>query len=272
MQRIVIKKVYKRIIVLIIMAGVIIPPLVVVSKKIVAAYSSQMNALFTPKEIALEISNISNPSVAQAIKEFVTTKTSTSMLEFSPQVFYRELKKAFPIVQKLDWHFSSAQVLHLTVMGTTPFCVINNNYVLGDKRRLLTPDLFEAQQLKDLPRITMHERWLGEKIDRGVFAFVRSIPATYWQHYTITYHNPSTIFLQPTSALCRCRIVTTEKTFFARHKFKALGPLFQDLCKRELVTQAMLKSSKKILLGFDFRLQDQIIVSFYEPSKRGKGS
>jgi hypothetical protein len=272
MQSNVKKKVIKRILVGSIILGILIPSIVVVFKKITQTSVGGINQFFKPKNIRLELKNIYSKNLSAQITQFLEEQTTDkSLLEFDPEDFFQELKEQFHVIKDIEWEYEVPQTLHLTIIGTIPYCVVNDTYILGNKHRLFDPDLFDQIDTEKLPHITINNRWLGEKINAAVYEFVHKIPSSYWGAYAITYNEPHYIELRPYKSLCRCRIFTDEKSFFEQKKYAALSGIFQDLCDHGFITQKLLQS-KKIPLAFDFRIKNEIIVKFYESIRRGRGS
>lgn len=265
------KKTLKRASVWIIMLGIALPTAGVMVKKTFDYYTHHALGFFTPKKVSCTISNIFCQKNHAKIMDFVNAHTTQeSLLKFDRLAFYNQLKQQFPIVKSLDWRFSVAQTLHLHIIGTTPYCIINEHYILGDQKRIFSKDLFQDFELAKLPQITINEPFVHEKISTTVYNFLHKIPPAMWQEFNISYHCPSNIELIPHQSLCKCRIITDEKTFFNTRKFDALSDIFGDLCKQGLITKRIL-GSQTIPLAFDFRIKDQIIIKFYDSRGRGKG-
>lgn len=267
------KKRFKRIIVVLICLGIAIPPIVLLVKKFFYTSSEQLHQLFTPKEVVCTINDIFNQELYETIKTFVTQRTTQqSLLGFDHENFYHDLKKKFPIIKEIDLQFQAPQTLYLTIKGTLPYCIVNDTFVLGNKCRLFSKELFSTANINQLPSIQINERWIkaSNKLNKNVYIFVHKIPANIWQQHHIVYNAPWHIQLTPKTVMCRCHILTDEKNLFNQRKFAMLGSLFQDICNKDYLTKNVL-AKKKIPLAFDFRIKNQIIVKFYESVRRGKG-
>lgn len=272
MQENIKKKIIKRIVLVTLALGIVVPCVVVFLKKCTERSVDHINQFFTPKTVRLEIKNIYSSTITQQITSFLNKQTAEqSLLDFEPDTFYQALKEKFPIVKEFEWEYEVPQTLHLTIVGTIPYCIVNNTFVLGNKHRLFSEEVFEDTDLENLPHITIDSCWISEKLDPMVYDFVHKIPTDYWTTYNIAYHAAHNIELIPHKAICRCRIFTDEKSFFEKRKFDALSGLFQDLCDHGFITTKMLQS-KKTPLAFDFRIKNEIIVKFYESIRRGRGS
>lgn len=253
------------------MIGIALPSAAVMVKKTFDYYAGHAHAFFTPKKVSCTVSNVSCQKTHNQIIQFVHTKTSQdSLLNFDRVAFYNNLKQQFPIIKSLDWRFSISQTLQLHVRGTTPYCIINNEFVLGDKKKLFSKDFFQESHLATLPHIKINQPLDHEKINTAVYNFVHKISPEMWQQFDIIYHTSSNIELVPHQSICKCRIITDEETFFQRPKFNALSAIFNDLCQQGFITKRILKS-QTIPLAFDFRIKDQIIIKFYDSRGRGKG-
>lgn len=276
------KKMIKRFSVWIIILGIALPTAGVMVKKTFDYYAHHTLRFFTPKKITCTVSNVFCQKTHDNIMEFIAAKiqpshkatagqaTHESLVNFDRVTFYNQLKQKFPIVKSLDWRFSVSQTLHLNVIGTTPYCIINDHYVLGDQKRLFSKDLFQDTNLTLLPRITINQPFVHQKISPTVYNFLHKIPPAMWQEFNISYHSPSNIELIPHQSICKCRIIADEKTFFHKRKFNALSAIFGDLCTQGFITKQVLRS-QTIPLAFDFRIKDQIIIKFYDSRGRGKG-
>ncbi len=272
MQKLMIRKLIKRSLLIIAIGGCSIPLTITLVKKLSITSSAQLNNLFVPRTITYELESIFDAPTRSSIQEFVHRTThQQSLINFDREKFYKDLKHAFPLLKTVEYEFRAPDTLHCKLVGTTPYCRINNRFILGNKRRLFPLASFSEFNQQTLPCITLNEKLIGTKLDRSVYDFIHAIPQETWHSYQIFYKAPWEIHLIPTTAICHCRIITDEKNFFNQRKFGALSTLFKDLCDRGLITKNML-SSKGIPLAFDFRIKDQVIVKFHEPSKRGKGS
>ncbi|MFA5306314.1 MAG: hypothetical protein WC365_02595 [Candidatus Babeliales bacterium] len=271
MQKLMIRKLIKGSLLIIIIGGCSIPTIMLV-KKLSTTSSTQLNNLFVPQTVTYELESIFDATARSAIQEFVHRTThQKSLITFDREQFYKDLKQAFPILKRVEYEFRAPDTLHCKLVGTTPYCRINDRFILGNKRRLFPLASFSEFNQQTLPRITLNEKLLGKKLDQSLYAFIHAIPQETWRSYQIFYKAPWEIHLIPTTAICHCRIITDQKNFFNQQKFGALSTLFKDLCDRGYITKNML-GSKGIPLAFDFRIKDQVIVKFHEPSKRGRGS
>ena len=265
------KKRLKRISIWTIMLGIALPSAAVMVKKTYDHYTGYAKNFFTPKNVSCTIFNVFCKKTHDQITQFVQARTSQeSLLHFDRVTFYNDLKEHFPIVKSLDWRFNIAQTLELHIIGTTPYCIVNNHHVLGDKKRLFSKSFFQDAHLETLPNITIHQPIESDDVSTQVYNFVHKISPETWQQFTISYHSQSTIELIPRQSICKCRIITDQTTFFQKNKFNALSAIFSDLCQQGLITKRMLKS-QTIPLAFDFRIKDQIIIKFHDPRGRGKG-
>lgn len=265
------RKRFKRAIAITICLVITIPPIALLVKKFLYSSSKQLHQLFVPKEVVCSINDIFDQTLFNEIKTFVTKKTTQqSLLNFDRQCFYQDLKKKFPIIKEIEWQYQAPQTLYLTIRGTVPYCIINETFVLGNKRRLFPKDYFSNANLDQLPCIQVNKQWISSKIDNHVYTFIHKIPSNQWKEHHIMYNAPWHIQLTPKTAMCLCHIITDEKNFFNQRKYDALGSLFTDLCNKGYITKKML-AKKSIPLAFDFRIKNQIIVKFYDSIKRGKG-
>ena len=158
------KRLMRRIIIAATALGLSIPVAVVVIKQVTSYTTNRIGQLFTPHVVTFEISNITNQDVSQAIKKFITKRTTRdSLLQFNADQFFKTLKKRFAIIKKVELHLRPPDTLHLTIIGHTPCARINNRFVLGDNNRLIAESFFDEQTLQTLPNITVNTRLPQEK-------------------------------------------------------------------------------------------------------------
>lgn len=264
------KRLVRRIIIAVATLGLGIPAAVVVVKKVTSYTTNRIGQIFTPNVVTFEITNITNPDVSQAIMKFITKRTTQeNLLHFDADQFFNALKKHFTIIKKVELHLKPPDTLHLTIVGHTPCARINNEVVLGDDNHLIAETFFDEQTMQTLPTITVNPHLLKQKtMSKRVATFIHAITPDQWATYDITYHAPWQIDAIPHQSICRCRLITDEKSFFEEHKFTAMSSIFKDLCADGLISKKMLQS-KGVPLGLDLRIKNQIIVQFYEPIRRG---
>lgn len=263
------KKQAKRISAWIVLLVIILPSLAVTIKKVCDYYVQSASHFFTPKKVSCTMSHIYDEKTQKDILAFVNAGTTQeSLLNFDRDVFFRDLKQKFPIIKNLTWRFLISKVLEMHVIGTIPYCTINNQYVFGDKKRLFSRNFFQDDAIKNIPNLFITQS-LQEKVSDNLYTFLHKIPATVWQHFAITYHDPSHIELVPHTSICPCKIITDQQTFFEERKFQALSAIFSDLSQQGFITKRILQA-KSALLAFDFRINDQIIVKFYDSRGRGR--
>jgi hypothetical protein len=264
------KRLVRRIILATAAVGIGIPATVIVVKQATSYTTNRIGELFTPNAVTFEIRNISNQDVSQAIMLFITKRTTQdSLLHFNADQFFEALKKRFAVIKKVELHLKPPKTLHLTIVGHTPCARINDQLVLGDDNQVLAESFFDEQTLRALPTITVNPRLIKKQtISKRVATFIHAITADQWATYAITYHAPWRIDAVPYKSICKCRLITDEKSFFEEYKFTAMSSIFRDLCTDGLISKKMLQT-KGIPIGFDLRIKNQIIVQFYEQIRRG---
>lgn len=271
MRNLMIKKGLRRMIIGMTLLCVCLPSLFFLVKRALNSSRQQVDAFFTPKQVVYEICLIDNEEIKQQIDAHIKSKTTAkSLLAFDPQLFYKELKQKFLLVKTVEVKYLVPHTLSLKVIGVTPKFVVNDTYVIGDKKRIFAKELFTDGCLDNLPRLTLDKRWLTKKLDQGLYDFLNKIPAATWQQYDITFYEWTNIHLAPHKSVCKCRIVVDEKSFFEQRKFDLLGVVFKDLCERGTITKKVL-DSQKTQLAFDFRIKNEIIVKYYGALRRGRG-
>ncbi len=265
------KRLIKRCIIMTVIIGFALPSCISIGKNIFDYYKNQMLNAFVPDQATCDIQHISSCKIKEGIELFVKGHTTKkSLLNFNPKEFYAQFKEQFPIVKSCQWALVPPKTLQLTIIGQKPYCLVNNQWVMGEHDELFEKDDFFDEKEKQLPNIWIDDVWINDKLDAGVATFVHTIPHYLLDNNMIIYHAPWHIDIIPHQSICNCRIITDEKNFFAQSKFDAISPIFQNLCHKRLITLKTLQS-KGTPIAFDLRVKNQVIVKFLEPSKRGRG-
>lgn len=279
------KRTLKRLIIASTIGIILIPTIIMVGKRFVTYYIlCPMSQFFTPTHVTYNIQHIYNQSLCDQIKHYVTQKITTNFANLDQNALSHDIKKRFPIIMSIGWQFSISRTLEIIINGVMPYCIINNQYILGNKKRLFDKAFFSSLDPSTVHHVTIDNQWIlksghintgqveqhSEKLDSITYQFLQNIPDTMWQTFAITYHSPNNIELIPYKSACGCRIITDKNTFFDIRKFDSLNAIFYDLCKRGHVTNKILRTAS-VPFAFDFRIKDQVIVKFYQSRLRGKG-
>ena len=260
---------------IVMIVGLVLLACILVSliKKLSVTCNENIANCFKPEKITFDLEHIYSPELAHKLTSFIVGQTSRSLLSFDQQKFLSELKERFNIIKKIEWKYCIPKTLHLTIIGAKPFCKINNSFVLCNKKQLYDISLFKNFELDALENVVMNTgiyRNKKNKLHKQVYTFLHSVPATRWEKFHITYHKPSYIELTPKESLCKCSIITDEKTFFDDQKLNTINAIFTDLYKKKLISNKNLQSQRP-LIAFDMRFDERIVVKFLDKLKRGTG-
>jgi hypothetical protein len=265
-----IKKNAKKFVLLVVACGIAAPIVFFSVQRMVVSVRQNIYDSTYPRTTVCFFEHIYSETVARKIQNLITADARRSLFLFSPQTLFQELKKEFPIIKKIDCRLSASMTLNVTVQGVAPSFLVNNQFVVGDKRKLLVPSYFENIDLKKFKPVSVDESWCGEKLDKQTYAFLHSIPQDYWDRFNITYHAPYKIELVPKKAACACKIIADEKSFFVRDKIAKINNIFEDLARKGLLTKRIV-TSKECKILFDIRFNERVYVKFLERIKRGAG-
>lgn len=264
------RKAVRRLVITVVAGGIIIPPTFLLVKNLYQSSWQTVANQLTPSSISLEMSHIYSDTLSRNITTFVTQQTPDNMLSFIPNAFSREVKKKFPAVGSIEWTFTPSKELHFSITGQEPRYLINEQFVLTDKKKLISAQLFSLFDINKLPCATVSSIWCRDKIARRVYTFLNKIPPSFFQNYVISYHKPSLIKLYPKHSLYPCFIIADEKSFFDEKKYTALSMIFADMYAKKLLNKKIIQAQQP-LLAFDLRFEKTIAVKFFDSFKRGTG-
>lgn len=230
-------------------------------------------ALFTPTSFDITFHSFYNPEHTRVIEHKIKQQFSKQAMSIQDaEAFERKLKSAHPYVKSLKINLAPPSTLIATITGVQPRYYVNNKYILGDLPELFSQDLFPQINVEKLEHVVIDEKILKNKtLPKVAFKLLSGLQPETTKDYDVTYFSHNKIVLKPKKALCRCDIITNTKNFFNHKKLDALSCVFQDLCNKGLITKKYLEA-KNTPLAFDLRVSDQIIVRFFKPATRGKGT
>ena len=266
-----IKKSAKRLLVISILVSVGLPAIIVGTKKAFFFSSKHVHAFFTPKEASVTLVAFYHKDLEAKISRYISQHTTAnSLLNFDPASFANKLKVAFPAIKTVTYHYQPPQTIAFRIEGTTPRCVVNNTFVIGDQQQLLATTDFDPSTLSALPSLSVEPQWTTKAIPPCLYEFVQHLQPEIWQQFSIHYHAPWQIVLTPKLSPCHASVIATAANLHGTKHLAALPDIFQDLCARGMITKNVLQA-KHCPLTFDIRLKDQIIVRYNHPVKRGRG-
>lgn len=264
------RKALGRLIIVLVAGGIIILPIIILIKKTTLFSWGTVTSQLTPASVSCDIKNIYSDQLRNDITVFLQKQTPSDMLSFSPDALSREVKKKFPVIGAIEWTFTPAKELRFTVTGLEPRYVINNQYILTERKKLLPTTFFSQLDISKLPSVAVAPIWCRGKIARSVNNFLAKVPKDYFQQFAITYHKPSLIKLYPKKSMFPCLLITDEKSFFEEKKYQALTSIFADIQARGLLSKKIIKATQP-LLAFDLRFEKTVAVKFFDSFKRGTG-
>ncbi len=259
------RKILKRILVASTLVGLVVPILYVAGRRIYNVSASQVQQLFTPKNVQVVIADVANPVLQAAIRDYVTNYTTQdSLLNLDPKTFVAQLQTKFPVIKKVTYTYVPPQTIAFDITGTKPICVVNNRFIVGNQEKVLALSTFAPDITAALPRITIDQKLLTKGLPARTYRWLESVTPYHWQTFAMTYHAPWHIDLVPHQAACPCVIVASEKSSFDTKKLTSIKAIFKDLCTRGVITPKLL-DGKKARLAYDIRIPGQIVV-------KGEGS
>ena len=271
MLQIPVKKLAKRILIAGMLLGMAVPVAYVALKHVAMRSALHVHALFTPEQVAVNITDLFHPDLQGAIQAFVQERTmGGSLLSLDPKAFIQQLQDTFPIIKSVNYRYLPPKTIAFDIQGTQPLCVVNDNFVVGNQLALLDKSFFDAPTLAGLKQIRIDTKLLKIGLPKRVYAFVHKLTDYHWQTFSISYHHPWHIDMTPKLSICHCTVRATDQTAFDRKKLQQINNIFQDLCSRGVVTKKILAAHNSPLI-FDTRIKNQIIVQCNHPAKRGTG-
>ncbi|MFH0898487.1 MAG: hypothetical protein V1855_02830 [bacterium] len=194
---------------------------VVVTGKIIFSSCSQTcKNMFKPETFLVKTCNVNAPSIKQEIIYFTAQKIKDkNTLFFSPQTICQELEQTCDLISHIAWKMPTPNHLLITIESTIPTYHING-MIMGDTRKLLSPELFEGHDVKNLRTVWVHDAYcttqssfpdvqqkspherafnakIPKTLDPLIYDFLEKIPTHLYQQFGIAYHSPSKIILTP---------------------------------------------------------------------------
>jgi hypothetical protein len=208
---------------------------------------------FAPRSICVVCNRIYSDSLKKRIKKFVLGYLiSRSYADIDLYYLCKNLKDKFKVVRKILWNWRSWEEAVLTIEGVRPLFCINENFILGNKKRLFSSDLFSDVDKNSLRYLKMAQPPV--KISSDVYEFLRKIPSSYWEKYSIDYRGRRNIELASKNE--KIRFVVDQDSMFDRDKIDKAKKLHKDfICSSG---PNLLKRMKRRCVVYDLRFSDRI--------------
>lgn len=241
----------------------LLPLLIMVTRYCISVYTNHVKPAFQVHNVTIDFKSIYSNKLKQQLINVVS-------VSFSKPDFYQTLKKNFKIIKNIEWQMAEPGHVKMLIEGVEPYCKVNDKFVLGNKHRLFPFGDFENYKLDHICNVWLSEKLINQKLDVGVYNFVRHIPCDMWQNFEIRYLKPTHIELLARRPICKCLVIADEKSFFDKRKLEMIGMIFEDMRYRGFVTEKILNAQRHRLV-FDLRFGERILVKFFDPFKRGEG-
>lgn len=238
-------------------------------QSLVGVWQYYVQPLLQPTTVVCLTHNIYSEELIQSIKAMVQEyATNQLIVSFKPDVLYKKLKEQFKCIKSLSYELQAPKNIKVIIYGVEPKIIVNDQYVLGNKNRLFAVSDFQDFNVQMLPHVEIDDECCNQKLSSQVFEFVHKIPMNMWDRFKIIFSSVDAITLIPRQSPCPFKIITDTYSFFDEHKFKQVNTVFNDLVKKEKITQRML-ASKECNVVFDIRFDNRVYVKFLNKSRRG---
>jgi len=230
--------------------------------------------VFAPRKVILSISQIYSKSVQETLKFYIQNKLGNKdFSDFDVSSFYKDLKSEFKFIRKIEWNINNPDFANLKIIGITPLYLVNDEWILGNKKRLFKKELFNELNLENLRNVFVGEKYLGHKLNEFVYDFLQEAKLfKHWDKFNVTYFDFSNIELAPKNLNFNYLLRLDESNFFDSKKIDFVDLNFDDL-KKEKFMHPRKKDSQKIV--YDLRFKDRIYVKSsnarFIKNKRGGG-
>ena len=215
---------------------------------------------FSPRTVYIEQSSVYSNELRNEIDKFVRSEMiDTKKAVLNKYEFYKDLKKNFKFVKGVQWRLDSLSQSSVKVDGVNPMFLINDKFVLGDKKRLFPKSWFSEFDLDSLKKVSMIGVLLEEKLDLNVYKAILKIPNRYFDEYDIFCGGANYIILSKKEADFKRTFVVDGKLLLNcfDEKFKSIDLLTTDFLSRKNLER---RSLKKKRLVFDMRFNNLVCV------------
>ncbi len=250
-----------RISVLVIFAAILIPSLFSLTKKFIQSAKEKANSNLCFEKIEFEFESIYSQKVESEIRNFIKNQIQgATLLSFDQNEFYKNLKTNFSIIKQFECHIN-ALTIYLKIVGAKPYCLINNNWVMCNKKQLFSTDLFDQFNLNNLKNITLNDKSYQNHLPKDLYHFIKQIPQEHWEYFDINFTKSTEIYLTPKNEALNYCFVTNEKNIFDKPTMAKAQELYKKLIHDgNFIKKMKLKKNQKLVL--DLRFKNRIITSF----------
>lgn len=263
------KKIIRRSLLLAVFCALSIPVIIKGVQSIASAWQERIEPLFKPAQVICQIHNIYSTELVHSLQAAVQEYAADRLIvHFKPEELYAKLKEQFKAVRTINYELLAPKTVKIIVEGAMPRFVVNDHFVIGSGRSLLTASDFQDFNLDQLPHVTVASMWCSQKLAVQAYDFIQKVPYDMWNQFAISFNNPSSITLVPEKSACPCKIVVDAASCFDAHKFEKINVVFNDLVKKELITSRLV-ASKECNILFDIRFDNRIYVKFLNRPRRG---
>lgn len=236
---------------------------------LIGFWHQKIQPVLQPTLVECEVHHVYSQELVRSIQAAVQEHAKDSLIIcFKPQNLYEKLKEQFTCLKSMSYELQAPKMVKITLYGTTPKVIVNENFILGDKRRLFALSDFQDFDCAQLPCISIASAWCEKKLAKQAYDFVQRVPISMWNRFKILFTSPEVIILTPTQNACPFKIIADVHTFFNENKFEQVNSVFNDLIKKEQITQRML-ASKECNVVFDVRFDNRVYVKFLNKPRRG---
>ncbi|MFH1644476.1 MAG: hypothetical protein ABIA74_04855 [bacterium] len=215
--------------------------------------------IVTPKTITWSVDEIYSEGEKKGLEKFVQENIESKAFEsFDYANFYHRLKKDHKLVKKVEWDFSNPDYAQIKIYGIKPKYLINDKFILGNKKRLFDKVHFDNFSFDNITKINVANKFLGEKLDLNVYQFLNdSSTCNCWDKFDVFYFDKSKISLIPKDYSFEYLVNVDEDNFSNAEKFIFVNSIYNDLMQEWILNQ---RKNKKNVFAFDLRFGDKIYV------------
>lgn len=170
-----------------------------------------------PDSVAITYHHVYSDMLKQELTQYIETEFKTKNFSgFIPALFAKNLKRNFTFVKKVLWNWDASGRATVTVEGVRPLFLVNDKFILGNKKRLFPINFFQNVSLDSLKSIQIASALVHEqKINASLYKFLRTVPDSYWDRYTMSCLGDHVVLDDVQS---RLQILVDEKMLMDQHK------------------------------------------------------
>ena len=233
--------------------------IVFLGQKVVFFVHGSFLKVLVPKKVFVDVDFIYSDTLKNNLIKFANFYLENKNLEmFNPSDLSFCLNNKFKIVRKVEWDFVEPSIAKLKIVGTKPFCKINERFVLGDNQNIFDFKLFDGPDSKNMKSVNVALNIFDKKVSSQIYSFFQKVSDKSFFEYDWNYLRDSSINLFPRKnkkEKNKILIVTDNKAFFDLEKFA----LFDNILDSFKKTISKKRWGKKNGL-FDTRFKNRLIV------------